>query len=693
MGADWSCKQRGETVALNVPWTRRTVLTSEPRELRGRGGGGHRGHLWGPCRVDPPWSVRGGAGRRGRGVCRRVCACVSRAREDAALPQGTQTEYDGVLFSSESVLGRVTPAPSSGVAWLVAAASDGDLFCSDPEATVKTGRLRGKTEYTPAGTKYHAFLGIPYAKPPVGPLRFKAPEPAEPWTGVRDASRVGNTCPQKLMLLSPEGVMARLKFMYGLVKMLPNLVQRTHWVLKQSEDCLYLNVYTPADAEGMKARPLRPVLFWIHGGGFQIADANPDLSAPELFLDKDVVVVTFNYRLGPLGFLSLGNADVPGNAGLKDQALALRWTRDNIRAFGGDPDAITLFGESAGGVSAHYMQVSPLCKGMFRGVIASSGNALLPWGHTTHRYVDVARALAKALGVPDNGTLEELAAALRGVNANKLCLVAARLERVFDTAADQLMFLPVVEPEGPGAFLTELPEEVFAAGRHHDVPLMTGVSTGERFGLLICTYHAGCSIADGEENEFIEKVNHIPAYFLPNDLYAALEPEQRKQCNRELVEHYVGDKPFTREVYPEFLELWGDSMFMSRVPLAAHMNAAHSKSPVYVWRFSFVGKNNLFKWILSSRFRDCRPIEGDRRGEARRAVHGVRRGGPACSACSASHSALHALFPVAGVAHGDFLCYICLMRLLPGSHMAEGSREDLCRKRLVDVCVNFVKWG
>ena len=190
--------------------------------------------------------------------------------------------------------------------------------------TTQYGKVKGTTE-----NGVHKWKGIPYAKPPVGQWRFKAPEPPEVWEDVLDATAYGPICPQPSDLLS-------LSYTE-----LP----------RQSEDCLYVNVFAP-DTPSQNL----PVMVWIHGGAFYLgAGSEPLYDGSKLAAQGEVIVVTLNYRLGPFGFLHLSSFDeaYSDNLGLLDQAAALKWVRENISAFGGDPDNVTVFGESAGGIGCY----------------------------------------------------------------------------------------------------------------------------------------------------------------------------------------------------------------------------------------------------------------------------------------------------------------------------------------------------
>ena len=219
----------------------------------------------------------------------------------------------------------------------------------------------GKVEGQSRGA-HERFLGIPFAAPPLGELRWKAPQPPAPWSGVRAAQAYAPSCPQPPSALPGMAVGA------------------------QDEDCLYLNVFTPR-ADGRK----RPVLFWIHGGGFTGGGAAQALYDGGALAERgDVVVVTINYRLGALGYLHLPGADA--NCGQLDQIAALRWTAANIAAFGGDPEQVTIFGESAGGMAVATLLGMPGARGLFRAAVPQSGAA-----HNVHSRDSAARVVKTLL--------------------------------------------------------------------------------------------------------------------------------------------------------------------------------------------------------------------------------------------------------------------------------------------------------
>ncbi|XP_061496509.1 putative inactive carboxylesterase 4 [Anopheles gambiae] len=223
-----------------------------------------------------------------------------------------------------------------------------ELIQTEPVVCISDGCLRGTVLQNSVGSSYPAFLGIPFAKPPIGKLRFANPQPNDPWQGKYNASTTKSACIQIVTVLPS----SRL---YG------------------SEDCLYLNVFMPTLQ--ILEDALLPVMVYIQGGGFLYGSAQLEQRNPARFMTwRRVIVVTFQYRLGVFGFLSTGDRSAPGNFGMKDQVMVLRWVKKNIRAFGGDPNRVTIFGESVGGSSVQYQMLSPLSRGLFHRAVSMGGS-------------------------------------------------------------------------------------------------------------------------------------------------------------------------------------------------------------------------------------------------------------------------------------------------------------------------------
>lgn len=286
---------------------------------------------------------------------------------------------------------------------------------------------------------HQSFKGIPFAAPPVGELRFRPPQPPGPWSGTRDARRFGLSAPQPPASL-------------------PGMESGP-----QGEDCLYLNVYTPA-ADGAR----RPVMVWIHGGGFTGGSGSQALyDGGPLAVRGDVVVVTINYRLGALGYVDIRAIGGEGtaNAGQLDQIAALEWVRDNVAALGGDPEDVTVFGESAGGMAVATLLAMPEARGLFRRAIPQSGAA--HHTRTSAQAVRAAELLLEELG--DGADVRRLREAPPEQIVAAQARVSARLRR------GGLGFAPVID----GATLPIHPLEAVRAGAARDIALLVGTNRDE----------------------------------------------------------------------------------------------------------------------------------------------------------------------------------------------------------------------
>ncbi|MGY4860072.1 carboxylesterase/lipase family protein [Cryobacterium sp. AP23] len=337
----------------------------------------------------------------------------------------------------------------------------------DPlEVTVSGGRLRGVSE-----RGIRAWRGIPYAAAPVGPLRFRAPTPPVPWSGVRDAAGFGPVATQ-----SHKG-----QFIGA------------HPRIPQSEDCLNLNVIAP-DAPVDDAA-LRPVMVFVHGGAYSVGSSRENPRQGEGLVRRGgIVYVSINYRLGALGYLDFSRYSTPerpfeSNLGLRDQVAALAWVRANIRAFGGDPDAVTLFGESAGGNAVTTLMTVPAAAGLFQRAIAQSSppNAVYPpaltaeWAATFVGILAEQTLHAPAAGDPGESGLTDADAVRLLVEAEPARLAGATTTltvRSPDRYPGTIPLCPVID----GDFLPERPLDAFRDGRAHRIPLIIG--TNEREGSL-----------------------------------------------------------------------------------------------------------------------------------------------------------------------------------------------------------------
>jgi para-nitrobenzyl esterase len=313
--------------------------------------------------------------------------------------------------------------------------------------TVKTaqGKVHGKTINE---GKVRAFLGLPYAAAPVGDLRWRAPQPAVKWKGVRDATNFGAHCAQNHVfddLIFPDNA--------------------------NSEDCLFLNVYTPAEAT--EASKL-PVMFWIHGGGYAGGASSEFRHSGDFLPTKGVVLVTINYRLGVFGFLATSELakeanGAAGNYGLMDMVAALEWVKANIASFGGDAGNVTIFGESAGSFAVSTLMAAPAARGLFHKAIGESGSAL-----------GEGKPVTEALSIHEKSD-DRWVAAL-GV-ASLAELRALPTDKILEAA--QKKGVVVFAPDIDGQLLTESVSDVFAAGRQAQVPLLAGWNRDEGSFLAI----------------------------------------------------------------------------------------------------------------------------------------------------------------------------------------------------------------
>ncbi|MFB9966133.1 carboxylesterase/lipase family protein [Sinosporangium siamense] len=377
-------------------------------------------------------------------------------------------------------------------------------------AVVRTdaGPVRG----TVAGT-HRRFQGIPYAAPPVGNLRWRAPQPPAPWHETRDVTKPGAVCAQ---------LPAPLRGAEG----------------SESEDCLYLNVFTPRRTDHPK-----PVMVWVHGGGF-VSGSGGDYNAARIVEQGDIVVVTINYRVGVLGYF--GHQGLPGSGtfGLQDQQAALRWVRRNAAAFGGDPRNVTLLGESAGGMSTCAQLVSPGAMGLFHKAIIQSGACTISWPRG-----------GLQPGIPEGSQwapvdeINNLGAALMAsqrcttVNCLRRVPVAAIMNDPLAPGLARPAYRTSVLPEHPGVSLT--------TGRFHRVPIMMGTTRDEHRlyvswmygnGIDEARYTSLLATSFGDKAPLVAERYPVHAYPSPGMAWASAMTDRIWSCptlsgNRSVAKH------------------------------------------------------------------------------------------------------------------------------------------------------------
>jgi para-nitrobenzyl esterase len=307
------------------------------------------------------------------------------------------------------------------------------------QATIDSGSVTGVTADSIA-----SFKGIPYAAPPLGAGRWSAPAPVQPWREPRDVTTYGPDCMQ-----NP----------------LPGIQPGSR---PMSEDCLTLNVWTPKPAKGAKL----PVMVWIHGGGFVGGSGTLPETDGAALARRDVVVVSFNYRLGRFGFFAHPALGMDGNWGLMDQIAALKWVQSNIAAFGGDPAKVTIFGESAGGESVSRLMASPAAKGLFAHAIVASGGGRDDWPALTEAQAK-GQAFASRTGAAD-------AAALRALPADKILGGLGLMNKEEDRYSG---------PMTDGTIIPANADAIFAGGKQARIPYIIG-SNDDELGFIPAPFRA-----------------------------------------------------------------------------------------------------------------------------------------------------------------------------------------------------------
>lgn len=383
---------------------------------------------------------------------------------------------------------------------------------------------------------------------------FKDPLPAEKWTGVRDAKNEGPMNAQYDMNVYR-------KFM-------------------GDEDSLHLNVYVP---EIIPGNVKLPVMVWVHGGAFKTGSGDRTSFGPDYLIQHNVIVVTLNYRLGVLGFLCLNTPEVPGNAGLKDQVMALKWVQKNIEKFGGDKDNVTVFGESAGSVSVHLLMLSPMATGLFNRAIMQSGSALSDWSWQRNPE-EAAFVLAEKLGF-NSSDKEEVLNYLRKVKPEEL----SKAIMVGFNILDKYCFIPVIEKRFPNveSFINAKPIDIIKSGKYKRVPFIMGFNSKEAAFFINRIVNG-----DVDWNKFtkFEELKLDIGSFLPEKFKQAT-PQTKSAIIEKIKKFYFTPNQHIVEGYIDFKT--DDAFFLTTVQ-SVDLMSRHCK-PAFYYEFSYNGNLNLNK--------------------------------------------------------------------------------------------------
>ncbi|GAB6021609.1 Carboxylesterase 5A [Chamberlinius hualienensis] len=414
---------------------------------------------------------------------------------------------------------------------------------TDIIVSLPSGKIQGYLDKSTGGLSYYGFRAIPYAE---HPKRFQPPEPVKPWSGVHDGSRIGEECPQYEEIG---------KGMIG------------------DEDCLNINVYTPNIDSNAKL----PVMVWIHGGGFTLGSGLHSSYGPQNWMDQPVVLVSFNYRLGALGFLNTEDDSAFGNYGMLDQVLALKWVQKNINYFGGDSNSVTIFGESAGSASVIYHLISPLSKGLFQRAIAQSGTPLNPWAFKKNP-LELAETLAERLQCPITDT-KLLVNCLKEIPIVDLIKESRQLQV---TWLFPLLWSPTVEAPNGHGFLTDEPINLLSSGKiANKVPVILGIvktegyffyqDMGRKWTVI------GNQYFDEEFPKYLEKFSFVNS--------------NMTEAHREIAKQYYSNVDVNnKEVFDDVLsQIVSDAMFTSGISKTAELLNQHD-FPVHAYVYYHLGQ-------------------------------------------------------------------------------------------------------
>ncbi|XP_058054636.1 acetylcholinesterase-like [Anopheles bellator] len=485
---------------------------------------------------------------------------------------------------------------------------DDPAFCT---IEVTCGFIKGTVTLLPDGKQCYSFRGVPYAVPPTGDLRFRPPQPLHRYSERPLDCTVERSVSLASSYLPPDSV--------------------------GSEDCLFLNVYSPVNPS-KEANDRIPVMVWLHGGAFCTGSGDSSIYHPEWLVREGVIVVTVNYRLGPAGFLCLPSVGIFGNMGLKDQRLALRWVHTNIHAFGGDATNVTLFGESAGGVSAHLHCLSRGSRPLFHKVILQSGAATSPIvfqkgprGNT--------RRLAEYFGCPAEAPDSQVLDTLMNIAPELLAKHQQEALTAYERTLDHVYpFRPTVEEASAiDPIITEDVFELLKQPNAPSIPMIVGVTDGEAL-YKINTFRQHIDRYKREPQRFVPDTLHVPA-------------QERDAIARQIITFYCGSEEPSLRHELQLSQIFTDILYLMPAVQAAELQLQYQTGDVYFYTFSCETELNKFRqlWKVPSEYR--------------------------------------------GAGHADDVCYLFSSKFLRTDTIDVRSNAGRLRERMCSLWANFAKTG
>ncbi|XP_075983029.1 carboxylic ester hydrolase-like [Anticarsia gemmatalis] len=424
-----------------------------------------------------------------------------------------------------------------------------NVFARETEEKIvelDVGVIRGEKYWN---GDFFEFYGVPYATVPTGRDRYKAPLPLEPFGSIN--AKVKNiNCPQ--IYLTEE--------------------EEEEKILDGVEDCLRMNILVPTVAS---EKNLLPVLVYIHSGAY--SGGNGNMALFHHLPRHDIITISFNYRLGALGFACLGTEEIPGNAALKDQVAALKFIKKYIKKFGGNPKKITVAGFSVGATMAELLTLSKTTDGLIDKLILESGSALSPFAINRHP-IKTAKNLAISLGFNNTGDIKDLTEFLLNADIKGLAIKSKNFFLPNSTFGLAPCIEKVIENTEP--FLTESPLTILQRGDYKKIPILTGFSNMEGISRTLLF------------NEWSDMMNDNFADFLPADLKFD-SVQSRDEFISEIKKTYFKGEEVSHNTLKEYVDYFSDSMFKYAIMKSAKLHSLKSNRPVFVYEFTYVGKLNM----------------------------------------------------------------------------------------------------